>query len=275
MAASHAHDVELVDGIVLVPGSVNGLEGHFALDTGATETVLNATYCDGARGGEGEPALTFDSSVQSSATLTADEASISFCDEVHELRGATLIDMGYVETPLRAVKSDLRLLGSIGTDLIGRGRLLIDYVHASIVLDAAPFPEGARKVPLYAELLPVVELSLQDQSFRFVLDTGANGFVMDRSVAPMDQLAAPTERDGLYVIPSLSFAGMEYQDVSGMVADLSAVREAVPVDGIIGYQLLRDQVCGFDFDEGQLYLWNGDVASLPSPGLARRSQAAV
>jgi hypothetical protein len=57
-----------------------------------------------------------------------------------------------------------------------------------------------------------------------------------------------------HCIKSLHFAGREYQNLKGMVTDLSAVRDALHVDGIIGYQLLGDYICCFDYKAGRLYL---------------------
>lgn len=62
MVVSQRIDFELADGIILIPGSVNGIAGHFAFDTGATQTVLNKTYFSGNQAGEEKEAITFDSS---------------------------------------------------------------------------------------------------------------------------------------------------------------------------------------------------------------------
>lgn len=165
------------------------------------------------------------------------------------------MDMSYVETPLRTIKPGLCFLGSIGADLIGKDRLLIDYNDKHLVLNAPAFPEDAKKVKLSVDRLPIIELTVNDKNYRFVLDTGANHFVMDHSIAPLNQMISAPDGSGTFAIPSILFAGSEYQDVVGLVADLSAMRQTIPVDGIIGYQLLKDNICGFDFKHEYLYLW--------------------
>lgn len=255
MREPHKIDFELADGIILIPGNVNSIDGYFAFDTGATQTVLNKTYYSGIHAENGKEAITFDNSVKSSDTSTASSASVAFGGMVYDLNNTTTMDMTYVETPLRTIKPELRFLGSIGADLITNDRLLIDYKNKQLVLCAPAFPENAKKVYMSVERLPMIELAVNDRSHRFVLDTGANHFVMDRSVAPLDQMIPSTDGSGTYTIPSISFSGKEYRDVVGLVADLSAMRQLIPADGIIGYQLLKDNICGFDFENECLYLW--------------------
>lgn len=250
---NHTVSFELVDGIILIPGRVGSAEGHFAFDTGATKTVLNSAYCKQSSDADDKSAVTFDAGTQSSRIGTADETVVSFGGLEATLQSQPVMDMAYVEQPLRASMPELCFLGSIGAELIGKGRLIVDYPSRKIVFNALEIPAGAIETALSVELLPLVELEIGGEAFRFILDTGANHYVFDQTRAPMQLLSAPDE-NGLRSIPSLVFAGEEYRDISGLVTDLSSVREAVPADGIIGYQVLNGHICCFDFENGRLYL---------------------
>ncbi|MBE7005095.1 MAG: hypothetical protein E7425_12625 [Ruminococcaceae bacterium] len=244
---------ELVDGIILLPGTAEGAEGHFALDTGATRTVLNRTYC--ALPGENvQNAVTFSGSEQSSAVTKLEDARVRFADTDLWLVSVPVLDMSYVECPLRdAGAFGVRFLGSIGANLLSTGRLVIDYHACRVVFNASSVPPHTREAPLFNETVPVIELDLGEGAQRFALDTGANHFIIDRACAPRALLGSVP--DGMpCTLPPFRFAGREYVGVEGLVTDLGGMREALHVDGIFGYQLLRESVCCFDFAAGFLYL---------------------
>lgn len=99
-----------------------------------------------------------------------------------------------------------------------------------------------------------MELEIQQRTYRFVLDTGANHFVMDQAAAPMEVIGSSADKEAPQNIKSLHFAGKEYNNITGIVTDLSSLRNMLHVDGIIGYQLLKDYVCCFDYKDELLYL---------------------
>ena len=341
---------ELIDGIILVSGEIKNVSGYFAVDTGATQTVLNKT-CIGVQGatavfgramqhrwlchppclpsgrlrrlsrhrrrlaaensegplgaptgglarpqGEsrltpaepenaasvpvGTPsgvvsplytdtyihsttnivekkAITFDNSTQSSGISMKDTESISVSGEKIELNNVNIMDMDYVETPLRKAKPTLSFLGSIGADILGVGRLIIDYPRKQVVFGATKTPENAKMIKLsFTSKLPIAELKIQQKIYHFVLDTGANQFVMDQAAAPMEMICSSSDIDAPQNIKTLEFAGKKYNNIHGIVTDLSPLRKKlhVDVDGIIGYQLLKDYVCCFDYGSELLYL---------------------
>jgi len=238
---------ELVEGIPLIPGTCGETFGCFAFDTGATQTVLNQAHCAAeALPMEGHSAVTFDNGTQSSGVSALHQAHLTLDGCPVELEHPTMMDMTYVEAPLQKSKEGLCFLGSIGADLIGQSRMLIDYPAGRVTLDATEIPPFTASVPLLLERLPIIELELAGSTYRFVLDTGANHFVMDASVAPAHLFQPAPEEPGLHILPPLSFAGMTYEGLTGMLTDLTQVRSALHVDGIIGYQLLKDHAWCFD-----------------------------
>lgn len=245
---------ELIDGIILVSGEIENVSGYFAIDTGAAQTVLNKIYCDLATNVVEKEAITFDNGTQNSGIMVKDTERISVSGEEIELNNVSIMDMDYVERPLRKTKPGVVFLGSIGADILGGGCLIIDYPRKRVIFSAAKIPENAKVVKLSIEKLPIVELEIQQKTYRFVLDTGANHFVMDQATAPMEAICSSSDKDEPQNIKSLHFAGKEYKNITGIVTDLSSLRNMLHVDGIIGYQLLKDHVCCFDYKNGLLYL---------------------
>lgn len=253
-------DVRILDGIVLVPGSLDGVEGCFALDTGATETVLNLAHYDGPADVPADSGITYDRETKVNRVFFAEDASIVLGGEEVPLKRVSVMDMGYVEGPMRGLDEGLTLLGAIGADVIGSGRLLIDYLWDLIIFNPVVIPPGWHQVELSVGTLPTVMVGLSGGTYPFIIDTGANHFVVDPAVAPMDALSPSEEDDGVYVIDSLVFAGWEYSGLTGLVSDLSAIRRHVDAVGIIGYQLLEGRRCCFDYRAGRLYLGRGKRA---------------
>ena len=247
---------ELIDGIILVPGAIKDTSGYFAIDTGAVQTVLNRIYCASAPGSEIKEALTFNGGMKPSDISTGSAEKISVAGWEITLSSALTMDMDYVERPLRKGRDDLVFLGSIGADILGTGLLLIDYPNKQLDFCVSKIPEHAKRVKMIIEKLPTVELEIQQRTFRFVMDTGANHFVMDREAVPMGAIVASSDKDAPQMLKSLHFAGREYRNITGMTADLSAVRDKLQaqVDGIIGYQLLKEYLCCFDYKNEWRYL---------------------
>lgn len=248
---------ELIDGIILVPGEIKNVFGYFAIDTGATQTVLNKTYINSTTNIVEKKAITFDNSTQSSGISMKDTESISVSGEKIELNHVHIMGMDYVEVPLRKTKPALSFLGSIGADIFGVGRLIIDYPRKQVIFGATKIPENAKMIKLsFASKLPIAELKIQQKIYHFVLDTGANQFVMNQATAPMETICSSSDIDAPQNIKTLEFAGKKYNNIHGIVTDLSPLRKKlhVDVDGIIGYQLLKEYVCCFDYGSELLYL---------------------
>lgn len=246
----------LEKGIIMIPGSVNGKKGHFAFDTGATRTALNLCQIDGGLNVEGN-AIIFDQSTQSFGVQVLESAELVLDTLVMERGGLTLMDMSYVEKPMRKHFPDLVFLGAIGHDIIRDWRVLIDYPARRIVINPEKLPEEMRTITFVKNLLPIIKLDVSGREYCFILDTGANAFLFDKNAAPMSEIefVEAEEGEAPQQIRRLSFAGQTYENVRGMVTDLSSIKSVIPeAEGIIGYDLLKDKVCCFDFLQNELHI---------------------
>ena len=164
-------------------------------------------------------------------------------------------DMAYVENSLRTVEPDIRFLGSIGMEAFGDVPILLDYQRSAITVAPDVSTEGAERIPLSMEALPVITLELAGEPHRFLLDTGANTCLLASELS--DKIAASPLSDppGGYLIPKIRAGAHEYQNVDAVFTDIAYIRDRVDVDGVIGYQILSAQRSLLDLPNAALYLF--------------------
>lgn len=234
---------ELISGIILLNVSVNGLNGHMAFDTGAMQTCLNKSHFSEIEG-KSKNIAKFDNEVKKASTIET-TCNIS-CNEWHIPEAPVLLlDMGYVERPLRGAKPDLDFLGTVGIDIIKNHTVLLDYSNSQIILDEEA-PDGLAYFDLKTRELPVINVSCEDTSYQFVLDSGANTCLLDKTLGT-EKFKIVNEASGIVQIPNLSALGKTYKDVLAVMNNIDSIKAKVDVSGVIGYQILKDYVSYFDF----------------------------
>ena len=239
---------EVVSGIVLLNVSVNGKTGYMAFDTGAMQTCLNKTHFTEIEGKEVEVAK-FDNEVKKASTVVT-TCDIECNDWSISEASVLLLDMGYVEKPLRGAKPDLDFLGTMGIDLIKSHTVLLDYANLQVVLDEEA-PDGLEYYDMKADVLPVIDISCDGVPYRFVLDSGANTCLLDKTLGK-EKFKVVNEASGIVQIPSVSALGREYKDIIAVMNNIDAIKAKVDVSGVIGYQVLKDYVSYFDFKNEKL-----------------------
>lgn len=234
---------ELIGGIIMLDVSVNGKHGQMAFDTGAMQTCLNKNYFDFS--GEQKDISKFDGSVK---TETAAKFNCDIkCNEwIMPNTSVMIVDMDYVEKPLKGVKANLIFLGTIGIDMIRSHKVLIDYTTSHIILNADEI-KNSETFKMAAEVLPIIDVCIEDEHYNFVLDTGANTCMLDESFKNKG-FKELNETANIVQIPQLVALGHRYNDIAAVYADMTAIKSKVDVSGIIGYQVLKECISYFDFD---------------------------
>lgn len=240
--------VEIVNGIILLKASIDGIDGHVALDTGAMKTCLNKVHFPDLSGKERE-VYKFDNEIKENSAVEG------ICTiQCHEWSlpktSVLLFDMSYVEKPLRKMNPHLKFLGVIGIDHIKKHRLFLDYENSYIALDEEA-PKGLSYFGMNSDILPIIEIEVFDQMHPFVLDTGANTCLLDKSLNT-DALKTIDETNGIVQIPKIIAFGCEYHDVTAVIHNIDDIRSKVSVSGVIGYQVLSNRISFFDFDKGRI-----------------------
>lgn len=242
-------------GIILIPARINGIEGWVAFDTGAMQTALNKNYFFELSGKTIEVAR-FDSEVATAGAMEAHLREFSLDGIAVNDLPVLLMDMAYVENSLRTIEPELRFLGSVGIETVGKAPMLVDYARSMITLAPDIDTNDTERLPLSMEALPVITLEIAGEPHRFVLDTGANTCLLsDRLSGKMETSPVPNS-PGVCTIPLIKAGGREYVDVTAVFTDLSHIQNRVDVDGVIGYQIISKQLSLLDFPNGALYLFD-------------------
>lgn len=237
---------QLVSGIMLVPATANGQEGYFAFDTGAMQTAVNKAHFPELNGEHVDIAKFSEEVMESSA----DRGVLDTLQIVGMERAALpvlIMDLMYVENALKPLLPELKLLGTLGIDVIGGYTVLLDYQAQEIVLDPQQGFAHQRIVPMRFDQLPVIKVEAAGRVCDFVLDTGANTCLLGQSFLQNPQLTPAAETPNIVNIPSLRVGENEYSNITAVVSDISAIQKRVPVEGVIGYQILCQQRVILDF----------------------------
>lgn len=243
----------LVNGIIIISAEADGEAGHFIFDTGAMQTAVNQKYYPNISMESVEIVRYSEELADASAGKGVLHRAVFDSFSVEEL---PVVDMNldYVEAPLSGFLPELRLLGTLGIDVLGRFRILLDYEHGKIVLNPTETICGYQ-TELTMDELPIIELTSSGKTHQFVLDTGANTCLIGMDVSEDFSLQA-TDQAGVYTIPRLALKEIQYDNILAVITDMSPVRQKVAADGIIGFQLLNSQRSCLDFENGKLILEN-------------------
>ena len=244
---------KLVDGIILVSVTANGKEGFFAFDTGAMETAVNRAYFPEIQG-EHIDVAKFSEGVKKSSADEGILDTLRFADEERSNMPVLIMDLMYVENALKPAMPDLKFLGTLGIDVIQSYTVLLDYNAAEIILDPEYGFEAQMAVPMRYEKLPIIEVEAANRTCDFVLDTGASICLLGKSFENDIQHIPGSEASSIVTIPVVRVGENEYESIKATMADISAIKEKVLVEGVIGYQVLSPQRAILDFKNNQLIL---------------------
>ena len=246
-------DFKLLQGIILVQAAVNDEQGYLAFDTGAMQTALHKKYFSDIQGKELEIAK-FSEGMKSDTATEITIRNLSFSDVTLTDRKVMLMDLSYVEDSLAAFDPSLRLLGTMGIDIIRNFSVMLDYGESKITLNPLSVFNKYTCVPLQMEALPVVEIEIDGEQYRFVLDTGANTCLLGAALQGRVPVQAVEGTPNIFNISSVSLQKRQYRDIASVFADISAIQSKVSVEGVIGYHILSAQRSYFDFSNQKLYL---------------------
>lgn len=244
---------KLANGIILVPAMANGQEGFFAFDTGAMQTAVNKAYFPELEG-ESIDIAKFSEEVKESTANKGVLNTLKISDIEKSDLPVLIMDLMYVENVLKNIMPELKLLGTLGIDVIGAYTVLLDYTAPEIILDPQDSFENQMTVPMSYEKLPVMQIEVANRVCDFVLDTGTNTCLLGQSFLNDPQLTPIPNMPNIVTIPSVRVGENEYENITAAISDISAIQRRVPVEGVIGYQVLSLQRSILDFQNQQLIM---------------------
>lgn len=244
---------KLAGGILLIPVAANGKEGYFAFDTGAMQTAVNQAYFPEMQGEQIDIAK-FTEGVRKSTAAEGVLDSLCFAGTEFSKLSVLVMDLMYVENPLKAILPDLVFLGTLGIDVIRDHTVLLDYQASEIILDPEEGFEDAVEIPLECDKLPVIPVEVCGKTCDFVLDTGASICLLGQNFRDEGQLIPVSKTPKIVTIPAVRVGGKEYKNVKATISDITSIQKRVDVEGVIGYQVLSQQRDILDFEKGKLLM---------------------
>jgi predicted aspartyl protease len=267
--------------LIVLPASVNGSDSaQFILDTGAGVTLLSTRLAaragvrsTGTKEGAGAGGrITVQiGSVETLAVgrLTLRDVAVAITDEVARIGSAIGASVD----------------GTLGHSFFRHLRLVVDYAAAVLTLDsehADPDPAGA-SFRLAHPSKPLILVAAEVNgagAFSFAVDTGASTTVISPELArSLGVVSRPAPamtggggmaRGSIGVIRSLAIGNARSENVTVMIAEFVkslAALVGVQLDGIVGYNVLRNFRVGIDYPNTRLSLD-------PATGTPREAPAA-
>ena len=244
---------KLVAGIMLIPVTANEKEGFFAFDTGAVQTAVNKAHFQKIQG-ECTDIAKYSEGVKKASAAKGILNTLRFSDVECSNMPVLIMDLMYVENALKAAMPDVKFLGTLGIDVIRNYTVLLDYNTTEIILDPEYDFESQLMIPMRYVNLPVIEVEVANRTCDFVLDTGANTCLLGQSFQNAPQLIPASKTPNIVTAPVVRVGENKYENITSVISDISAIKKKVPVEGVIGYQVLSPQRSVLDFKNHMLIM---------------------
>lgn len=264
----------LVQRLIIVQAQVNGQWGNFIFDTGAPGLVLNHGK-PGAEAPGFEAALAGINGLQGGANTTV---------HAFEWQGRRWVDQPAIAMDLSSLeeKYKLSLMGLIGREILGKSVLVLDYATGTLELLSGQeqmeqrFGVSDKALPLELNAhLPCIRLTNGKKSYLFGVDSGASVNVVDDSRKGRQLFASFSDKQLLLAgigqqgspalegtLQPLMLGEIQLPLQTALMADLSAVQNMLehPIDGILGFEFLKQHRVALDFKAAQFHVWNKPTA---------------
>lgn len=242
---------KLVAGIILISVTADDKEGFFAFDSGAMQTAVNKAYFPKIQGKQVN-ITKFSEGVKENSAEEGTLNNLRFSEIVLTAMPVLVMDLMYVEKALKATAPDIKFLGTLGIDVIKNYTVMLDYNADEIILNPAHGFESEMIIPMKFNSLPIITVKIAERICDFVLDTGSSICLLSQSFQDVQQLIPVSS--SLFTIPIVSIGENEYQNITATITDIEKIKKKVPVEGVIGYQVLSPQRTILDFQNKELIM---------------------
>lgn len=272
-ASYHNIPFRMAGKLIIVEAMVNGERGNFILDTGTSELVLNSRYATGV-----EQEKIFKGVNGRTGKIQTDYVNFELGNLKWKSVYAEIIPLEHLER----IKG-IPIQGLIGSKLLRLFELIIDLkeMKMDIIRASHKDPMGSISVPPLAIMplrlkgaSPVIQATLGQETLNLMIDTGAEYNLIDKKHNELLQvyLSNPTERlissfaktDKKVVAGKL--AGMRIganncQAMNTFLMNLSDLNRTLPgpkIDGILGFEWLKQYKVSINFKQREVRLWHSD-----------------
>ena len=266
--AAHENEVpfDLYGGyLVVVRGSLGKLEKrNFIIDTGTNPSVLDERIVRQlGLSGSKERLRLVNREIDTTTVLIP---NIRLGSISRESLPMLVQDLSFLQRKL-----GLRIDALIGLDLLGDRSFQIDYASRRIIFGSTQAISGS--VPFKSDPpLVTVEMMIENQPFRLLLDTGASGLILfDKRVSkklrrwPAANEASSWNMSGQFSMREvqISRARLGNTGLGTLRAHLTPDQShGFDFDGLIGISILHARQIAFDF-ERRLFTWQARNSRVP------------
>jgi predicted aspartyl protease len=185
--------------------------------------------------------------------------------------GSVLLPMQVQDLSFLQRKLGLRVDALVGLDLLGNTSFQIDYVRRRMIFGLAGAASGS--VPFKSDRpLVTVEMTIENQPFRLMVDTGASGLILfDKHVAgtlrrwPVANEANSWNMSGQFSMQTVQISRVRLGNsgFGALRAFLTADQShGFEFDGLMGISILDAKQISFDF-ERRLFTWQARNSRIP------------
>ena len=258
---------ELVNGMIIVQASVNGVLGDFILDTGSPGIVLNSV--------EHEPSTSFSASGIGGeleiGSVTVEHFKWGIIEKA-EIEGFTL-DIGHLE-----LATGRKIMGLIGFEVFQQYELLFDYPNNVVSIYNASKVKKYKKKPV-AEVpfkmcghVPVIAVKVGKKKAFLGLDSGAETNLLDDSfLKPLKKSFLKNNRKEIVIgldqeeqevdaalLKTSEINGVKLSEMKFLFMDLENFEHQFETrfDGLLGFPFFREHAVSINYKERKIYIWN-------------------
>jgi hypothetical protein len=261
---------KLVDRLIMVQAQVNGVQGDFMLDTGATGFILDSNkFPDLVKTArvDNQQAYGVGGKVENQKVATIN----SFKWQSIELNRAqaNLWDLSKLEKNMGQP-----ILGIIGADFLNQFTIEFDYKNQQVNLFSQdPIQQWQQKPDEILEFkmishIPVIEVKVADKQLLFGIDSGAEGaMLMTRWKQPLSDEYELLQQETLngvdgnnqiaqkVKLKEFTAGNQTYKNNIFIIADIQWGHESI-IEGLLGSEFLSSRRTAIDFNNQKIYIWN-------------------
>jgi len=278
-SSSSAIPFNIVGNLIVVKARVDTIEGNFILDTGSPYLVLNITYFRN---------YTIESNHDDEQTSVSGTGGT-----VHRtsIKDFSLGSLHYYNTyadlaslsKIENIKG-IKLLGLLGTGLLAKCEMIIDYENNMIQLHrinkrerSVYFQKEVVDTSLYNEF-PIdfsndritTESEIAGKKIKLIIDCAAELSILDSrlptkifegvTVTRRAQITGVGNKkaDVLYgILNQINIGNIQIDNMPILIINLESTcfSEDICVDGVLGLDFLSHHKLGFDFVKRKMYIW--------------------
>lgn len=265
-----------VGNLIHIQASAGQQEGAFLIDTGYRGVLLNGKYF------KGTPCdLVLQGSNGLGGRLSITEVDLKLGLILVQGHKAHIGDLNRLEKSI-----GIPLLGILGSTIFEDFELMIDYLNNDLVL--IRLDEFGEKMVLLPGVspptdtlsfgfkghLPVIEVQIGDQDMQLGIDSGAASnlfrsnswsdlepFLWGHHEPYLSGLGNMRRKTKAGMISDMQLEGIPFRSMRTLFSNIGHInRDLVGpnVDGILGYEFLKQYRMSFNYRKQKLYLWRGD-----------------